>query len=207
MFQNRYQAGQLLGEELKKRGYGKNCIILAIPRGGVVTGKAVADILGAKLDVVVVRKLGAPPQPELAVGAVGPGGIRVINQNLINSFGLDSQDLENMVSILEEEIKEREEKFRSGKRHLILKNKIVILVDDGIATGATIEAALEYIKSKKPLQVVLAAPVASADTLMHLEMLVDSLVVLEKPVEFGSMGQFYGEFPQVTDEEVVQLLL
>lgn len=209
MFDSRQSAGELLTQQLKQKGYdGKNTIVLAIPRGGIVTGKAVADVLGTPLDIVVTRKIPAPHQPELAIGAVGPGGTRVIDISLAERTGADEHYLKKKIQELKKEIEEREVRFRHSRGPLtkLVKEKIVLIVDDGVATGATVEAAIRYLKTQKPKKIILAVPVASQESVKNLKPLVDDLVVLEIPEEFMAVGQFYRDFPQVSDEEVIKLL-
>lgn len=206
MFDNREQAGQLLADELKKRGYGEDAAVLAIPRGGVVTGRVVARALGCPLDIVVIRKIPAPNQPELAIGAVGPEGVQVIDVDLARRSGANNKYLKQKIVELTRVVKERETRLRGNKKPLEIKNRVVIVVDDGLATGATVEAGMRYLRQKNPEKIVLAVPVASGESLLKLEGLVDDVVVLEIPEDFIAVGQWYQEFPQVTDEEVIQLL-
>lgn len=206
MFDDRLQAGELLAQELKNKGYGgANTVVLAIPRGGVPVGRVIADVLQSQLNVIVTRKIPAPNQPELALGAVGPEGVRVIDVGLIERTGTEKEYLKSKIEDLKKEIRERENKFR-GDRLLEVEGKTVILTDDGIATGATIEAAIRFLRTKNPAKIVLAAPVASRDSIEALESLVDDAVVLDVPEEFAAVGQFYKEFTQVTDEQVLELL-
>ncbi len=210
MFENRKEAGKRLAEkilrylEIKKlRG---KIVVLAIPRGGVVIGKIISRVLNCPLDVLITRKIGAPGNPELAVGAVGPLGIRVVDWELAKKVGADQNYLKAQIENLKKEIKEREEKFRKGKPELKIAGKNVILTDDGIATGATIEAAIAWLKSQKAKRIILAVPVAPPEVIEKLRPLVDGLIVLEEPEFFAAVGQFYYDFPQVSDEEVVKLL-
>lgn len=207
MFDSRQSVGELLTQRLKQKGYGREkTIVFAIPRGGVVTGKAVADALGAPLDIVVVRKIPAPHQPELAIGAVGPGGTRVIDISLAERTGADENYLKKKIQELKKEVGNREAKFRAGRKPQDIKGKTVIVVDDGVATGATVEAAIRYLKTQKPKKIILAVPVASQESIKNLKPLVGDLVVLDIPEEFMAVGQFYREFPQVSDDEVVKIL-
>lgn len=206
MFNSRQQAGDLLATQLSRYRDKSNVVVLAIPRGGVAVGRVVADALHAPLDVVVTRKIPSPHQPELALGAVGSGGIRVIDVSLVQRLGVEEGYLVNTVSRLQQEVAERERKFRGKKKAYHLHGKVVVIADDGIATGATVEAAIRFIKTKKPTKIVLAVPVASKDSVEMLSELVDEVVVLLTPQEFFAVGQFYREFQQVTDEEVVELL-
>ncbi|MBI5465331.1 phosphoribosyltransferase [Candidatus Gottesmanbacteria bacterium] len=203
MFKNREEAGRLLANRLGHLK-GKNIVVLAIPRGGVVVGKILSQNLGCPLDVLVVKKVGAPGNPELAVGAMGPDEVVVWNFDILRSLGLTPEDLNEEIQNLKVKIQNYLEKFKTGK--LDLKGKTVILTDDGIATGATTEAAIAWIKRQEPAKIVLAVPVAPPETVGKFKNLVDELIVLETPAFFGAVGQFYEEFPQVEDEEVIQLL-
>ena len=210
MFKNRGEAGRKLAEEIlrnediKKLREGK--VILAIPRGGVVVGKELAQALNCPLDVLITRKIGAPGNPELGIGAVGPGGIRIIDWDLAGRVGADKNYLESKIENLKFEIGEREKKFRVGKKPLEIKDKTVILTDDGIATGATIEAAIAWLKSQKAKKIILAVPVAPPEVIKKLKPLVDELICLDQPEFFAAVGQFYQEFEQISDNEVLELL-
>lgn len=206
LFLNRQEAGHQLGQRLKQLGFTHNCLVLAVPRGGVVVGKAVADILGAKLDVICSRKLRAPFNPELAIGAVGQDGQVVIDQDLVAGLGVSSSYMKKEIERQRKEAKRREDFFRQGREFPKIKGRIVILVDDGIATGSTVLAAAKIIKSQKPKKLVLAVPVAPAQTVGDLKKNFDQLVILETPTEFGAVGRFYQHFPQVEDWEVKKIL-
>lgn len=211
MFESRQQAGEMLATELKDRGYGRaDAIVLAIPRGGVPVGRVVADNLQLPFDIIITRKIPASNQPELALGAVGPEGQKVFDIDLIRRTGATQEYLVKRIEDLTGEINEREKRFRFGRRSSaleeLIKEKIVILVDDGIATGATVEVAIRFIKTKNPARIILATPVASRDSVETLKPLVDDVVVLSIPEEFYSVGEFYKDFKQVTDEEVINLL-
>jgi predicted phosphoribosyltransferase len=202
VFTDRYQAGKLLARKLHFLK-GKDAILLAIPRGGVVVGKAMAKKLDLPLDIVVTRKLGAPHQPELAIGAVGPDHTIVLNRELINELGVDSEYLEDEIRRQERVLQERITKYRGDRSEPDLAGKAVILVDDGIATGATVEAAIKYLRTKEPKEIILAVPVAPKSTIEEFEKLVDKMVVLLAPEDFRAVGDYYESFPQVTDEEVI----
>lgn len=207
MFDSRQQAAELLVQQLKKKGYSdKNTIVLAIPRGGVVTGKIVADRLGCPLDIVITRKIPAPYQPELALGAVGPEGMRVIDVALAKRAGADETYLKGQIGELKKEVGEREKKFRGEKERPEIRGKTAVIVDDGIATGSTVEAAIRYVIREEPKKIILASPISSQESMKRLKSLVDDVVVLETPKEFMAVGQFYKDFPQVTDEEVIEIL-
>lgn len=175
-------------------------------------GRKLAEALKAPLDVLITRKIGAPGNPELAIGAVGPstgsgqGPVRIIDWDLAGRVGADKDYLESKIENLKLEIKEREGKFRAGKKTLEVAGKTVILTDDGIATGATIEAGIAWLKSQKVKKIILAVPVAPPEVVEKLRPLVDEFVCLDQPEFFAAVGQFYQEFPQVSDETVIKIL-
>jgi len=210
MFQNREEAGKRLAEKILRNEDIKKLrekkIVLAIPRGGVVVGKILSQALNCPLDVLITRKIGAPGNPELGIGAVGPGGIRIIDWDLAERVGADKDYLKLQIENLKLEIAEREEKFRVDKKPLEVKDKNVILTDDGIATGVTVEAAILYLKSQKAKKIILAVPVAPSQVIKKLKPLVSELIVLKTPASFGAVGQFYEEFGQVSDETVIKIL-
>lgn len=184
----------------KESGY----LLVAIPRGGVVVGKAISDMLGIPLTFVLTRKIGAPGQSELAIGAVASGGIIVRDEKLISDLSVSEKYINKEIKKEKKVIAERLKKY--GKSTVSLRGKRAILVDDGIATGATVKAAIGYLREQGAGKVVLAVPVAPKDTIAELKPLVDKIVVLNTPDDFSSVGQFYRYFPQVTDEEVINLL-
>jgi predicted phosphoribosyltransferase len=205
IFRDRHEAGSLLAERLS--GYvDQKPIVLALPRGGVVVGYEVARVLGAPLDVVVARKLGAPWQPELAVGAIAPRGVRVLNEDVLAWLDISEDEVEQMASLEASEMERRMRLFRGDRLELTLKGKTVILVDDGIATGMTVRAAIEYIGQHEPGHLVLAVPVCAARTAEALRSELDDLVSLKTPVDLLAIGYWYEDFEQVSDEEVVELL-
>lgn len=205
IFRDRHEAGSLLAERLS--GYrGQKPIVLALPRGGVVVGYEVARALGAPLDVVVARKLGAPWQPELAVGAIAPRGVRVLNEDVLAWLDISEDEVEQIASLEASEMERRMHLFRGDRPEPMLKGKTVILVDDGIATGMTVRAAIESIGQQEPRHLMLAVPVCSAGTAEALRSEVDDLVSLKTPFELLAIGYWYEDFEQVSDEEVVELL-
>ncbi|MBI2018124.1 phosphoribosyltransferase [Candidatus Daviesbacteria bacterium] len=209
MFKDRQSAGKLLAKHLKHYKGKDNVLVLGIPRGGVVVASAVAESLNLPLDIIVTRKIGALTQPELALGAVDPDGEVVWDQNLIDDLGSTIYDLKETVKNEVEEITRREDLYRREKKPLNVGGKTVILVDDGIATGATTLSAVRYLKRHEAKKIILAIPVASKEP---VEKIIRELgefgevVVLETPEYFQAVGQFYHKFEPVSDEEVVQLL-
>ncbi len=203
MFKNRQQAGSLLAEKLKKYN-GKGVVVLAIPRGGVVVGKEISKKLNCPLEILVIKKIGVPGNPELAAGAVGPDGKVVWNKELLQQLGLKQADMSGEVQGAKIKVQDYGAKFKV--KNINLKDKTVILADDGIATGATMETAIFYLKSKKPRQIILAVPVASPEVIRGLEKMVGEVFILEEPQYLSAVGQSFEEFPQISDEEVVELL-
>ncbi len=179
-------------------------MLAAIPRGGVVVGKAISDMLKIPLTLVLTRKIGAPGQSELAIGAVASGGVIVRDEKLISDLSVSEKYIKNEIKEETKVMALRQKKY--GKCTINLRGKQMILVDDGIATGATVKAAIAYLRKQKVNKVILAVPVAPKDAVEELKPLVDKIIVLDTPDDFSSVGQFYRYFPQVTDEEVVKLL-
>ena len=204
LFLDREQAGRLLAQKLSSYK-GENTLVLGIPRGGVPVARAISDKLGLDLDIIITKKIGAPGQKELAIGAVGPGE-RVLNRELVEKLGVEKKYIEKETTNKQQEIKEKENKFREGKVRIEVSGKTAILVDDGIATGATVEVAIKHLRDRGVKKIILAVPVAPRETIERFKKFVDKLVVLETPFDFRAVGQFYQNFPQVTDEEVLQLL-
>jgi putative phosphoribosyl transferase len=206
LFKDRNEAGRRLAERLMTYR-GDDPIVLALPRGGVVVGYEVASALGAPLDVVVARKLGAPGQPELGIGAIAPGGVWVINEPLVGLLGLSETDIGQVASKEEVEMERRLRKYRGAARTMPdVRGRTVILVDDGLATGVTALAAIRALRKVKPARIVFAAPVCAPDTAEALRSDVDEVVCAATPSDFMAVGVWYDHFEQVTDEEVVGLL-
>ncbi len=209
MFRDRSEAGLLLAELLAERLAELDLIdplILGLPRGGVPVARAVADHLAADLDIVLVRKLGHPRQPELAIGAIGEFGHSVVNDSIIKQAGVSEQELGNVVERERRELARRVDIYRSAKPALDMADRVVVLVDDGIATGATMRAAVEVARSARAASVIVAVPVAPQSVFGSFSDLADAVIVVHVPQIMGSVGQFYANFAQTTDEEVVDAL-
>lgn len=206
IFKDRQAAGKLLAERLKDQAGKSDRIVLAIPRGGVVVAAEIAKKLHLPLDIVITRKIGAPSQPELALGAVDPNGEVVWDQQLLDDLGLKAQDLQDQVQSQVEEIKRRDQVYRFAKGPLAVTGQTVILVDDGVATGATIISAIYYLKSLQVKDIVVAVPVAALDIAERLSKLVLEVVILHAPENLGAVGNFYTSFEPVGDDKVIQLL-
>lgn len=206
MFIDRRDAGSQLAQRLKKYRWQKGVLVLALPRGGVVTGFEIARSLDAPLDVLIVRKIGFPGQPELAIGAVSETGAVVLNESIISSYGVSEDYVKKEISRQEEEISRRVKLYRKGRSISELEGKTVILVDDGVATGATVKAAIATLKKEKITKLVLALPVGPPEAAAELKEMVDDFICLEVPAYFGAVGAFYEDFTQVSDDEVVEML-
>lgn len=206
-FEDRVDAGRRLALLLRERGYGgENTLVLGLPRGGVRVAYEVAEALGAPLDVWVVRKVGAPGYPELGLGAVAEGGIAFLNQELMEEVGVTEDDLRDAIRHKATEVDARVARFRQGAEPPQLEGKTLILVDDGIATGGTVRAAIQALQARRPGRIVLAVPVAATQTLAELRPSVDDLVCVFATPALYAIGQWYADFRQVSDEEVVELL-
>jgi predicted phosphoribosyltransferase len=204
-FRNRKEAGQRLAAGLQEYR-GKEVIVLAIPRGGVVVGYEVAKALEAPIDIVVPRKLGAPGNPELAIGAVAEDGTLILDDNLVNMLGVSVEYVNRVVNSELAEIKRRTLKYRAGMEPIKLSSKTVIIVDDGLATGATMKAAITSARKRGASEIVVATPVAPPDTVLEISKLVNRVVCPVVYEPFFAIGQFYDDFSQVEDEEVIHLL-
>lgn len=205
-FKDRVHAGKLLAHALDAYAGRADVVVLALPRGGVPVGYAVARELDVDLDVLVVRKLGAPGQEELAIGAVASGGIRVIHEDMVAELGVPKEYVEALAARKLAEVAQRDELFHGGRPPVALADRVAILVDDGIATGATMEAAVKALHTAGLARVVVAVPVASTEAVHTLRPLVDQLVCLTVPEPFFAIGIWYDDFEQTSDAEVIDLL-
>lgn len=206
IFVDRQDAGKKLAVALEKYKNEKGVVVIALPRGGVIVASEIAKALRVPLDIIVPRKIGAPQNPELALGAITEDGQGVWNEELIKILGVTKDYLDETIKKEQKEARRRLQVYRGNKPALNLKNKTVIVVDDGIATGATMHAALNYVRKKNPKKNILAAPVTAPDTVRGLQKNVEEMVILDTPEFFSAVGQFYQNFPQNTDEEVIKIL-
>ena len=204
-FRDRHQAGRLLAGALDHLA-GPNTIVLGLPRGGVPVASEVARALHAPLDVLVVRKLGVPFQSEFGMGAIGEGGVRVLNEDTVRQIGITEHDIEAVEARDRIEVERRAARYRNGRAFPSLAGKVVVVVDDGVATGGTARAALQLVKAHGAQRVVLAVPVGSADAIDDLSAIADDVITLLRPPDFGAVGYWYEDFLQTTDEEVLALL-
>lgn len=204
-FRNREEAGSLLAGALNGLG-GAGTVVLGIPRGGVVVASQLSRILKANLDIVLSHKLGAPHNPELAIGAIGESGKVFLDKSIASLTGSDEAYLEAEAKRQSAEIKRRAEAFRKILPKRELKARTVIITDDGVATGATMQAALWAARQEKPKRLIAACPVASSEAIERIEGYCDEVIVYRLPDFFGAVGQFYRDFGQTTDEEVMAIL-
>ncbi|MGZ8184161.1 MAG: phosphoribosyltransferase [Methylobacter sp.] len=205
-FKNRIQAGRLLGEALAEYAKRPDVIVLALPRGGVPVGFEVARMIGVPLDIMLVRKLGTPGQEELAMGAIASGGVCVLNPDIVAVLDISQEDIEAAAATERHELERRERAYRGDQPPAAIENHCVILVDDGLATGASMLAAVAALKQQKPAAIVVAVPVAPPDTVQRLQQEADDVVCLATPEPFSAVGCWYREFPQTSDGEVKSLL-
>jgi putative phosphoribosyl transferase len=206
MFENRQEAGRELAMLLNHYKNQPDTLILALPRGGVVVANEVAKLLHLPMDVIIARKVGAPFNPELALGAVTEIGEGYFNEDLMEQIGISKGYLHNTIEKEVQEAKRRLKAYRRGRPPLVLKGKTVILVDDGIATGATMKASIRSAKALGAKKIVVAVPVSSAETHLEIAQEVNEVVTLSSPEYFYAVGQFYNDFSQTTDEEVIAIL-
>ncbi|MDQ2824107.1 MAG: phosphoribosyltransferase [Verrucomicrobiota bacterium] len=205
-FSNRTEAGRLLAEKLEKYAGRNDVIVLGLPRGGVPVAYEVAQRLGAPLDVFIVRKLGVPGFEELAVGAIASGGVRVLNEDVVRALPNAEQLIESVTAKETAELERREHSYRDGRPAPDLHDRVVILVDDGLATGATMRAAVAALQQRSVARIVVGVPVGAPETCREFENEVDETVCAIAPKWFQAVGQYYEDFSQITDEEVRELL-
>jgi putative phosphoribosyl transferase len=203
---DREQAGRLLAEKLAAYKDRADVLVLALPRGGVSVGYEIARALDVPLDVFVVRKLGVPGYRELALGAIASGGVRVLNDDVVEGLNISPTIIEQVAAEEQIELERRERAYRGNRRAPEVQGRTVILVDDGIATGSTFRAAIEAVRSLRPARLVVAAGVAPMSTFLELRSQVDEVVCLITPYSFAAIGLLYERFTQVSDEEVKDLL-
>ena len=206
LFKDRTDAGRQLADALEQYTDSENIVVLALPRGGVPVAYEVAQALQAPLDVMVVRKLGVPGQKELAMGAIASGNILVINEEIVSHLGISQQAIDEVAEQEGLELERRERLYRGDECGSEIRDKTIILVDDGIATGATMRAAIAAINKQQPAQLVVAVPTSARDSYNTISKEVDRVVCLSTPVPFMAVGCWYHNFGQTSDEEVSQLL-
>ena len=205
-FASREAAGRALATRLAPWRDTEGLLVLGLPRGGVPVAFEIAQALHAELDILLVRKLGSPGNPELAMGAIASGGIRVMNPEVVLWAGVDDRAIERAVEREEEELERRARRYRGQRPPPAIAGRTVLLVDDGIATGATLRAAIAAVRAQGPAEILVAAPVAPPETVDDLLREIETVICLATPSPFGAIARFYRAFPQVTDEEVTALL-
>lgn len=205
MFDDRRDAGRRLAA-LLARYETQRPVVVAMPRGGVLVGAEIARQLRAPLDIIVVRKLGSPWQPELGIGAIAEGGVSVLNDGLIAEIGVGQQALQEVMRREDEELQRRVQRYRGGRPATPLNGRLAILVDDGLATGYTARAAIAALRKRGAAEVVLAVPVAPGDAVRALSAVADEVIAVETPPFFFGIGEFYADFRQTSDEEVIAAL-
>ncbi|MEW6127260.1 MAG: phosphoribosyltransferase [Acidobacteriota bacterium] len=206
LFQDRREAGQVLAEKLQPYANRADVMVLGLPRGGMPVAFEIAQTLNAPLEVFVVRKLGVPDYEELAMGAIASGGARVINQDIVAEFAISSAELESVIAREQIELERREQLYRNAEAMPDLKGRVVILVDDGLATGATMRAAVAALRAQQPAQIIVAVPVAPPDVCQLFQRLADECVCTLTIEPFDGVGRWYRDFSQITDEEVRECL-
>jgi predicted phosphoribosyltransferase len=206
LFSNRIDAGQKLAERLSGYFGHKDLLVLALPRGGVPVAFEVARKLGAQLDVFIVRKLGVPGHEELAMGAIASGGIRVLNMDVVRSLRISDDTIATVAAAEQVELERREQTYRKGKPEPHIAGRTVILIDDGLATGATMSAAVKAVRTQKPAHLIVAVPTAAKDTCEIFADEVDETICLTTPEPFYGVGAWYADFSQTSDNEVCNLL-
>jgi predicted phosphoribosyltransferase len=206
LFQNRRQAGRQLAASLQEYANRPGVLVLALPRGGVPVGYELARALRVPLDVFVVRKLGVPGHEELAMGAIAAGGIRILNAEVVRHLGIPEGVIARVAAAEQKELERREQIYRDARAAPVVQGRTVILVDDGLATGSTMRAAVAAVRQQRPAKIVVAVPVAAASTCEEFKLEVDRLVCGLTPEPFHGVGEWFEDFSQTTDEEVRDLL-
>jgi putative phosphoribosyl transferase len=206
LFKDRHQAGQILASRLKAYANRPDVIVVALPRGGVPVGYEVAKALNVPLSIFVVRKLGVPGREELAMGAVASGGVRVLNEDVVDALGIPPSVIHQVTQREQGELERRERDYQDGGPPLDVRGRTVILVDDGLATGSSMRVAAEALKQKQPAHIVVAVPVAASSTCEELQSEVDEVICAAMPEPLQAVGLWYQDFPQTSDKEVRDLL-
>jgi putative phosphoribosyl transferase len=206
LFLDRYEAGRQLAEQLRHYAGRDDTTTLGLPRGGVPVGFEVARALGLPLDVFLVRKLGVPGQEELAMGAIASGGIRVLNPDVVQAYGIEMETIDAVTAAEFGELKRREHEYREGRPPLDIRGRTLILTDDGLATGSTMRAAVKALRGEKAGRIVVAVPVSAKEAYQALRAAADEIVCLETPESFMAVGDWYFDFRATSDAEVRDLL-
>src|SRR6266540_4263855 len=205
-FANRREAGVELASKLRHYARRSDVVVLALPRGGVPVAFEIAEALDAPLDIFLVRKLGMPGHPEYAIGAIASGGVRVLSEDIVRAYGVPQAAIEAIARQEQTELERREREYRKGRAVTDLGGRVVILVDDGLATGSTMKAAVQAVRQHGPARVVVAVPVGAPSTCEEFADVTDETICARAPESFSAVGQWYLDFSQTTDEEVQALL-
>jgi predicted phosphoribosyltransferase len=205
-FADRHEAGRALASALRHYAGRRDVVVLALPRGGVPVAFEVAEALDAPLDIFLVRKLGMPGHREFAMGAIASGGVRVLNDAIVRHYGVPQRAIDAVAAEEQAELERREREYRQGRSLIDMVTRVVILIDDGLATGSTMRAAVEAVRQLGPSRIVVAAPVAAPETCDDLHQLADEVVCARTPEPFAAVGLWYRDFSQTTDDEVRALL-
>ena len=205
-FADRREAGAVLADKLAKYSGRNDVVVLALPRGGVPVAHEIAEKLQAPLDIFLVRKLGVPGHEELAMGAIASGGVRVLNADVVRWYGLSDEVINHVARQEQQELERREREYRRGRAPVGLNGKVVLLIDDGLATGSTMKAAVQAVRAHAPLRIVVAVPVGAADTCRAFADIADEIVCARAPEDFRAVGLWYRDFSQTSDHEVRDLL-
>lgn len=205
-FEDRSDAGRLLAQKLSQYTDRNDVLVLALPRGGVPVGFEIASALRVALDVFLVRKLGTPGQTELAMGAIASGGVRVLNRDVLDYLAIPERTIEEVARREQAELERREREYRGSRAAPAIQGRTIILVDDGLATGSSMRAAVQALRQQRPARIVIAVPVAAPSTCRDFEREVDEVVCLYTPEPFSAVGLWYRDFSQTSDDEVRELL-
>ena len=205
-FHDRTDAGRQLAAALAAYAGRPDVLVLALPRGGVPVAAEVARGLGAPLDIFLVRKLGMPGHEEFAIGAIASGGVRIVNESTLRDYGVSREQLDSVAEAEQRELERREHRYRGDRPRLDVRGKTIILIDDGLATGSTMRAALAALRQEGPARIVVAVPAAPPETCVEMQSIVDDMICLVTPEPFYAVGLWYEDFAQTTDDEVRELL-
>ena len=205
-YNNRVEAGRVLADQIESCGCSYDTIVLGLPRGGVIVAYEVAKILQVPVDIMIVRKIGAPDQPELAIGAIATGGVQVLNEPLIHELNLHEKTIDRLIDHENLTLIQKQQAYMGDRPHPELEGEQVVIIDDGLATGATMKAAVLAAQARQAKEVIVAVPVGPTDTIEALAHIADKVICPLQPHDFSSVGQWYQHFEQVDDQQVIDTL-